>query len=155
RVKRDGRAVALTYMNPEHFADASNPALRGGGSGASRDAERLPSQAAAREWLRSNEEAEALMAGVAGERKLEVSYESLCADVEGTLRRIFTFLGVDAMAQRPDFRAATHHVIGNGMRLDSGSEVRLDERWRNALSAAELRTFDLVAGAMNRRLGYT
>ncbi|MCC7462072.1 MAG: hypothetical protein IT480_06365, partial [Gammaproteobacteria bacterium] len=42
RVKRDGRAVALTYMNPEHFADASNPALRGGGSGASRDAERLP-----------------------------------------------------------------------------------------------------------------
>lgn len=155
RVKRDGRAVALTYMDPEHFADASNPALRGGGSGASRDAERLDAAAAAREWLRSNEEAEALLAGVAPERRMEISYEGLCGDTEGTLRRIFAFLGVDPAAERPPFRAAVHHVVGNGMRLDSSSEVRLDERWRTALSAADLRTFDAVAGAMNRRLGYT
>lgn len=154
RVKRDGRAVALTYMDPEHFADASNPALRGGGSGASRDAERLDAASAAREWLRSNEEAEALRAVVAPERRLEVSYEGLCRDTEGTLRQIFAFLGVDPAAERPPFRAATHHVVGNGMRLDSTSEVRLDERWREALSASDLRTFDAVAGAMNRRLGY-
>lgn len=154
RVRRDGRAVALTYMDPEHFADASNPALRGGGSGASRDAERLDAAAAAREWLRSNEEAEALLAGLAPERRLEVSYEGLCADTEGTLRRIFGFLGVDPAAERPPFRAAVHHVIGNGMRLDSSSEVRLDERWREALSTQDLAVFDAVAGAMNRRLGY-
>lgn len=155
RVKRDGRAVALTYMDPEHFADASNPALRGGGSGASRDGERLGTAAAAREWLRSNEEAEAMLASVAPERRLEVSYEGLCRDTEGTLRRIFAFLGVDPVAQRPAFRAAPHHVVGNGMRLDSSSEVRLDERWRDALSATDLQAFDAVAGPMNRRLGYT
>jgi hypothetical protein len=155
RVKRDGRAVALTYMDPEHFADASNPALRGGGSGASRDAERLAAASAAREWLRSNEEAEAVLAGIEPGRRLEVSYEGLCRDTEGTLRRIFTFLGVDAGRERPPFRAAVHHVIGNGMRLDSSSEVRLDERWRQALSAQDLQTFDAVAGRMNRRLGYS
>jgi hypothetical protein len=155
RVKRDGRAVALTYMDPEHFADASNPALRGGGSGASRDAERLGAAEAAHEWLRSNEEAEAVLAGVDPRRRLEVSYEGLCADTEGTLRGIFTFLGVDATCERPPFRAAVHHVVGNGMRLDSTSEVQLDERWRDALSDSELGIFDAVAGQMNRRLGYS
>ena len=155
RVKRDGRAVALTYMDPEHFADARNPALRGGGSGASREAERLSAADAAREWLRSNEEAEAVLAGVAPQRRLEVSYEGLCADTEGTLRRIFTFLGVDAARERPPFRAAVHHVVGNGMRLDSTNEVRLDERWRDALTDDDLRIFDAVAGQMNRRLGYS
>jgi hypothetical protein len=155
RVKRDGRAVALTYMDPEHFADASNPALRGGGSGASRDAECLGTADAAREWLRSNEEAQAVLAGVDPQRRLEISYEGLCADTEGTLRRIFSFLGVDATRERPAFRAAVHHVIGNGMRLDSTSEVRLDERWREALSDTDLGIFDAVAGQMNRRLGYS
>ena len=33
RLIRDGRAVALTYMDPEEFADAKDPSLRGGGSG--------------------------------------------------------------------------------------------------------------------------
>src|SRR5262245_9109598 len=39
RLVRDGRAVALTYTDPAEYADASNPARRGGGSGGSREAE--------------------------------------------------------------------------------------------------------------------
>ena len=57
RLIRDGRAVALTYMDPENFADARNPSLRGGGAGDHRRAERLTMAQAAREWKRSNEEA--------------------------------------------------------------------------------------------------
>jgi hypothetical protein len=45
-------------------------------------------------------------------------------------------------------------VLGNGMRLDTTSAVRLDDRWRQALDADALRAFDAVAGDLNRRLGY-
>ncbi len=63
RLIRDGRAVALTYTDPAGFADTSNPALKGGGSGdvASREHLRLPMQKAAREWRRSNEEAASIL----------------------------------------------------------------------------------------------
>jgi hypothetical protein len=154
RLVRDGRAVALTYVDPESFADARDPSLRGGGSGASRAAERLSMAAAAAEWKRSNEEAEAALAGLERSQWIEVRYEQMCADPDATLARVFEFLGVDPEAPRPTFRDAEHHVIGNGMRLDSTSEVRLDDRWRTALSAENLEVFDRVAGETNRRLGY-
>ncbi len=155
RLVRDGRAVALTYMDPANFADARDPSLRGGGSGGDRRAERLPVQHAAREWLRSTEEAEALRAEVPAQNWIDVRYEEICNQTDATLRRIFAFLGVDPDALRPNFRAAPHHVVGNGMRLDSTSEVRLDERWKTSLTEEDLREFDLVAGHLNRRMQYT
>ncbi len=39
--------------------------------------------------------------------------------------------------------------------LSAVPELNRAERWRTALGADDLRTFDAVAGAMNRRLGYT
>jgi hypothetical protein len=155
RLVRDGRAVSLTYMDPAAFADAKDPSLRGGGSGGDRRGERLPVRDAAREWLRSNEEAEALRSIVPAGNWIDVRYEEICNQTEPTLKRVFSFLGVDPDASRPNFRAAAHHVVGNGMRLDSTSEVRLDERWRQALTEEDLREFDLVAGPFNRRMQYT
>jgi hypothetical protein len=154
RLVRDGRGVALTYMDPARFADAGDPALRGGGMGADREGERLHLATAAREWRRSNEEAEAVLASVDRSRWVEVRYEELCRDPERVLGAILEFVGVDPVARPQDFRSAEHHVIGNGMRLDATSEIRLDERWRSALSAGELREFDRVAGDLNRTLGY-
>jgi len=58
RLIRDGRAVALTYMDPAGFADAKDPSLRAGGMGGDRRREKLTMAQAAREWRRSNEEAE-------------------------------------------------------------------------------------------------
>lgn len=154
RVVRDGRAVALTYTDPAQFADARDPRLKGGGTGASRDHQRLSMEAAAREWRRSNEEAEAVLAQLDPSRWIQVHYEQLCADPEGTLKKVFSFIGVDPAAARLDFRNTRHHVVGNGMRLDTQSEIRLDERWREALAASDLNTFASVAGSLNRRLGY-
>lgn len=154
RLVRDGRAVSLTYMDPERFADAKDPKLRGGGSGASRDAERLKIVEAAREWRRSNEEADALLARLPRSQWIMVRYEDLCRQPDAELRRVFAFLGVDADAPRPPFRAVENHVVGNGMRLDTSSEIQLDERWREVLGPEELATFDQVAGDVNRRLGY-
>lgn len=154
RLVRDGRAVALTYMDSARFADASDERFRGGGMGIVADYPRLRMAEAAREWRRSNEEAENLLDGLDPSRSTTVRYERFCRDPQGEASRIFDFLGVapdDAVAR---FRSAVHHVVGNGMRLDDSREVRLDERWRDVLSAAELRVFEAVAGAMNKRLGY-
>jgi hypothetical protein len=154
RVMRDGRAVSLTYTDPATFADATRQDLKGGGSGASRDHQRLPMAVAAREWRRSNEEADSVLRQMRRDEWIAVRYEDLCADPMGTLRRLSEFIGVDPDAVRLDFRSVEHHVVGNGMRLDTASEIRLDERWREALGPGELRTFADVAGPLNRRLGY-
>jgi hypothetical protein len=154
RLIRDGRGVALTYMDPTSFADAANPEFRGGGFGRHRTGERLSMTQAARDWRRSNEEAEQLLSTLARSQWIEVRYEELCAKPEGTLQRILAFLGASPGIVVRDFRPVTQHVIGNGMRLDASPEIRLDERWRNCLSSADLREFDAVAGALNRRYGY-
>lgn len=154
RLVRDGRAVALTYMDPALYADATDPGRRGGGQGGSRDAERLPLERAAHEWRRSNEEAAALLRTVPRDRWLELRYEDLCANPAAALARVFTFAGVDPSRASTDFRAREHHVVGNGMRFDATSEIRLDARWRTALGHGDLARFEAVAGDLNRQLGY-
>ncbi|MDM8008512.1 MAG: sulfotransferase [Phycisphaerae bacterium] len=154
RLVRDGRAVALTYMDPARFADADDPQRRGGGMGGERDTERLSMAQAALAWHRSNEEAEHVLARLDRWRWIEVRYEQVCTDPQGTLHRIFSFLGVDPSRWVPGFRSVEHHIVGNGMRLNSTSEIRPDERWKSALSKDDLAVFDRVAGATNRRYGY-
>lgn len=154
RLTRDGRGVALTYIDPVRFADAEDPALRGGGMGGNREDEKVTLADAALEWRRSNEEAEAVLARLDSARWRNVRYEELCADPDRTLRSLFTFIGVDPGVGVEQLRFEGHHVIGNGMRLDSSRQIRLDERWRQTLAPRDLQVFDSVAGDMNRRLGY-
>ena len=153
RMVRDGRAVALTYMQPGEFADARDRCLRGGGSGDFEDV-LLPMADAAREWRRSNEEAEALLPQLDVRSLTTVRYEDLCRDPEAELNRIFADADLEPIASVGQFKEVQHHVIGNGMRLDRESEIRLDERWRDALSDDDLQAFDVEAGALNRAYGY-
>jgi hypothetical protein len=154
RLIRDGRGVALTYMNPAGFADAKDPAMRGGGSGGQRENERLSMARAAYQWRRCNDEAEHILRCLDKSQWIEVRYEELCKDTENTLRRLFAFVGVDPDRRARDFRMVEHHVLGNGMRLDRTSQISLDQRWKSVLTEEELHSFDRVAGEMNRRYGY-
>lgn len=150
---RDGRAVALTYMNPAEFADAADPKLRGGGTGKSQQ-DRLTMTDAAHEWLRSNEEALEVLRTIPAGDQLRISYEQLCSDPGATLGGVYRFLGLEDDDSYRSFRSASHHVVGNGMRLDDTSDVVLDERWRGALNQADLREFERIAGSLNRGFGY-
>jgi hypothetical protein len=154
RAVRDGRAVALTYVDPAHFADARDEHLRGGGSGGDRVGERLSMADASREWRRSNEEAEAIVRGLAPDSWRVVRYEDICADPHAALRPVLDWLGVDPSVP-PILARQAYHVVGNGMRLDSTQEVKLDDRWRQKLGPGDLATFAAVAGDLNRRLGYS
>jgi len=154
RLVRDGRAVAQTYMDPAHFADAQDPDKRAGGMGGDRKGERLPMAQAAYEWRRCMEEAEHLLRPVKPSQWIEIRYEDYCRQPQETLARMHEFLGVTPGRQPSEFRSVDQHVVGNGMRLDTTSEIRLDERWRRTLTEQHLHTFNRVAGAMNRRYGY-
>jgi hypothetical protein len=154
RLVRDGRAVALTYMDPAGFADAKNPALRAGGAGGDRRNERLSMEQAAYQWRRCCEEAESVLHCLDKSQWIQVSYEDLCNNTDKILGQIFVFLGLDPEKRMKDFRSVEHHIIGNGMRLDITSQVVLDERWRDVLKDDDLKTFDQITGAINRRNGY-
>jgi Sulfotransferase family len=151
RLIRDGRGVALTYVDPARFADAKDPSLRGGGTGADREAEKLSMAGAAREWRRSNEEAEAVLSGIDRSRWTQARYEDICASPRETLSRLFSFLGV---ADLEIDTKQERHVVRNGMRLDWQGDIRLDESWRKELGPEQLRDFDAEAGELNRRYGY-
>ncbi len=154
RVIRDGRAVSLTYTDEWNFADSTDPEMRGGGTGTRRPPPRRSMAEAANEWKRSNEASDALVACLPATQWTEVRYEELCADPAATLRRLATFLDLDPNKTLLDFRSRAQHVIGNGMRMDNTSEIRLDERWKSHLTPEDLRTFDAVAGDLNRSYGY-
>ncbi len=153
RMIRDGRAVALTYMRPNEFADAKDEKLRGGGRGGYRD-NHLSMTEAAHEWRRSNEEAEALLPQLSVSSMTTVKYEDLCEDPSGVLSQIYTNIGLKPSSDIGQFKDAVHHVIGNGMRLDRESHVTLDDSWKRELTESDLRAFDQEAGELNRRYGY-
>lgn len=149
---RDGRGVALTYMDPAEFADAKDPAMRGGGG--QRKSKRLSMAQAAHQWRRCNEDSEHILRRLDKSRWIKVRYEDLCKDTENTLGRLFDFLGLNPNKRPREFRMVENHVVGNGMRLDTASEIRLDSRWRDKLTDQDLQIFNEVAGEMNRRYGY-
>jgi len=154
RVIRDGRAVSLTYLNPASFADAADPVLRQGGMGGNRDSEKLSMENAANDWLRSIQEADAIIKTLPRNQWTQVRYEQLCSAPEQTLKKLFSFIGVNSELIPASFRSVEHHIVGNGMRLDSTDEIILDERWKTELSDADLRTFNSIAGKTNHCLGY-
>ena len=150
---RDGRGVALTHVKPS-FADATAPEHHFGGTGLPPSFLPLSMREAVHLWRRSNEEAMSLVRQLNPSLSIRVRYETLCQDPHRTLSDVFSFLGVTPTVDDLDFHRHEHHVIGNGMRLDRGVDIRLDERWRSVLSPTDLRVFEDVGGTLNRSLGY-
>jgi hypothetical protein len=135
---RDGRAV-VTSMLGHGFQRATRAETIAG---------------AAMEWKRTNEASESVLSTMPASQSMTFQYEELCRQPEATLRSICKFLGMDTRQINLDFRSKTQHVLGNDMRLKSGSDIRLDERWRTTLTRDDLAAFDQVAGEMNRKYGY-
>ena len=91
--------------------------------------------AAIRAWIRH----QLNIFRVANEKRspLVVSYESLCRDTATELARLHSFVNVDYEPFQGDFKDQEHHILGNRMRLSDGV-IRLDERWKRDLAAADL-----------------
>lgn len=105
------------------------------------------------DWRRTNEEAQAIARGLDPSRSIQVRYEELCTHPERTLAEVWKFVGVAPLsAQR--LGAPPAHVLGHGSRLGGERRIQLNEKWRTELSAADLGSFEAVAGPLNRALGY-
>lgn len=156
RLIRDGRGVALTYINPSDFADAKEIKLRSGGTGKSNSKAKKSMTAAAREWVRANEEAETLKRLLQDGQYLEIRYENLCTQTVATMNSVYSFLGVTPNAAETIQKIddVEHHIVGNGMRLDADHTIVLDERWKEELSQDQLDEFNAVAGSVNGTYGY-
>jgi hypothetical protein len=107
-----------------------------------------------RYWNRMVGHARRLAARLPPDRFLRVRYEDLCTRTEDELARIARFAGLAPEPGPVDFRTPNHHVIGNRMRIAGSSEVALDERWRERVGPAELRTILRRTGGRRRRMGY-
>jgi hypothetical protein len=93
---------------------------------------------------------------VPAQHRMRLRYEDLARDATGTLKAVCDFVGLEFDPAMLRFREAEHHILnGNDMRLGTGNEVRLDERWRTQLTSRDLAIFKSLGGErMNRRLGY-
>ena len=112
------------------------------------DAER-----AARIWVTVNESAERMRSHVPADRWLRIRYEDLCRDHQSTIDTISDFAGVERSPIPQGFFDLEHHIIGNKMRLKRIEGVRLDESWKQRLSARDLDVIARVGGRTNRYLG--
>jgi hypothetical protein len=146
---RDGRAVALTYMDQRQFGGGMTPIPSTDGRCID-----VPMEEAARRWRRSNEEAECVLARLDPSRWSRVRYEDYAAEPRRVLEELFEFLGLDPAQATLNFRSDGVHVIGNVMRLDTSREITVDDRWRRVLTVDQLAAFDRAAGRLNRRYGY-
>jgi hypothetical protein len=109
---------------------------------------------AAEKWVKLHERHERALALLPPETYLKVTYEELCRDVPGTLKRLYQFCGVDLNVEITDFRTIPQHIIGNKMRLAARSEISLDERWKSELTAEQLSEIERIAGKLSRQYGY-
>lgn len=156
RLIRDGRGVALTYINPGEFADATAANRRNGGTGKANMHATPGMSEAANEWLRANKEGQIIKRILGDEQYLEIRYEDLCTYTEETINSVYEFLGVAPTASHiiRNIDKVEHHIVGNGMRLDDDHTIILDERWKDELSQAQIAEFNAVAGALNAEYGY-
>lgn len=83
-----------------------------------------------------------------------IRYEQLCADPVETLHDLWAFCGVADLAAPTVVEAASHHVLGNSMRLGGAIRIRLDESWKNRLSPEENARVLAIAGDLNDQLGF-
>ncbi|MCH2106778.1 MAG: sulfotransferase [Planctomycetes bacterium] len=94
--------------------------------------------------------------GVGLDKATELRYEDLCQDPRAELERLLKPYGVPVettdLGQLPDVR----HDIGGSPTFKGAEkrEIRLDERWREALPADALAEFERRAGRLNRFRGY-
>lgn len=129
---RDVRGVVASYLRYNQGMDARE---------------------AARRWVRAHRRLETSLRVLPAGKRIFLRYEDLCTDVEGTLKQVYRFCGVDPEAGSVSL-STLQHIVGNSMRLKKLSSIRLDERWKSDLSAQQMSEITQVAGRLSRRYGY-
>jgi len=151
-------AVRLAFLLGAGWADVRVIHLLRDGRGTAhsfRERDCLPVQLGARRWRTAHESFRSLLARLGAGAVHVMHYEDLAVRPRAAIAAALDFLGLPLDGVNLAFRANEHHVFGNPMRLAESGEIRLDERWKQALSRRELSAFEREAGDLNRAFGYT
>ncbi len=111
-------------------------------------------KSAAKDWVKIHGRVERDLALLDRSQWLRVRYEDVCCKPEATLSAIYKFLQLDPTLARNDYSDLSLHLIGNSMRMETLSKIRLDERWRELLTMPQLKEIEAEAGELRRRYGY-
>ena len=129
---RDGRGVTNSYMR--HY--------------------NVSMEKASQEWCHTYRECNGVIQELRNDTYVTIHYEDLCRNPQETMTKIYDFLGLEADLGDLQFKSFEHHILGNQMRLASTEEIKLDEKWKIALTNRELEIFEHTAGKLNRLYGY-
>ncbi|MBI4787793.1 MAG: sulfotransferase [Chloroflexi bacterium] len=116
---------------------------------------KLDARNTARQWVRLHTRLQKGLGAEMGSKYIRVRYEDLCREPRAVLKSLYAFCGADAEFEPSDFKSSPHHVVGNPMRLEKMSVIKLDERWRELLTAEQQQVVWHVAGKLGAQYGYT
>lgn len=85
---------------------------------------------------------------------MHVRYEDFCTDLQGTLARVWEFLGVPPREWTAPADPGSYHVTGNRMRKSFDGTVRLDSKWERELDSAEIESLTSEMHDGLDRFGY-
>lgn len=106
-------------------------------------------------WLRNNLVAEAIALSLPSSQYIKIRYEDFCASPRKASKTLCDFIGVQYKDDMLNFRSTVNHNIGgNPMKFRRESILKPDQKWRKTLSRQDVRTFNLIAGWLNRFYGY-
>jgi len=107
------------------------------------------------EWRRSVVELQTMRKRLDLPRAFDLRYEALCHEPADCMQRLWTWLQLEELEiEETRFKNGEYHILGNAMRLNTMSEIRLDEKWKKSLSDKDLQLFEKQVGSLNRKLGY-
>ncbi len=115
---------------------------------------RIDASQAARQWVRLHTRLENFLDTRSPQNYFLVRYEDLCRDPRTVLRQLYAFCGANPEFESADLQATEHHIVGNAMRLENLSAIKLDERWRELLSSEQQREIWRIAGRLGAQYGY-
>jgi hypothetical protein len=109
----------------------------------------------AMEWYAYQRNLNHLLRSVSPQKVFFLRYEDLCQDPRHWLQRLYQFFGVEVREPPEMILAHQHHIIGNRMRLQEKFTIRLDESWKEELTANEVAQALRIGGELNASFGYT
>ncbi len=108
----------------------------------------------AHDWRQLHRRVKVTLESWPKDKYIVVRYEDLCQNMEKTLKRLYVFCDAGPNFKINDLQSVSDHLIGNPMRLSRISELKLDERWKDELTASQLKEIEQVAGPVGRQYGY-
>ncbi len=109
---------------------------------------------AAQDWYRLHQRVEVNLKSWPKDKQILLRYEDLCENTEATLRQLYAFCDVDVDYEIIDLQPGSQHIIGNPMRLIKVGKIKLDDRWKDELTSAQLNDIKHICGTMSYQYGY-